>query len=367
VLAPDYDFFNMEGTVATVERARRVYRVLGAEQNLDLVRTACTHQFHPTLAQAATAFFVQHLLGGDRAAVDHREPHPLDAGALQCTDSGQVLLDLPATQRVFDLNLAEYRASRPTLSGAERAETARRRLEDLVQRGRHPAREFFPRWLPGPLAEGMTVQHGFWWSEQDVLNAGVLLRPDTDRFTELVIALLDHGTVDLEQRRDWCLQRVRAGQAVLALDVRGTGALTPRDVLTSHSPLHTTSYKLACDLLWLADSLPAMAVYDVLRTVEVVRSDPEVQLGDRPVYLFGTGRGAFRGYLAAALESAITNLELEAPVPDLDEMMTQRIYARSEQQEKLPDYLLPGLLARFDWRDLAPLLAGRLQTPVVIR
>ncbi len=367
VLAADYDFFNIEGAVATVERARRVYGVLGTEQNLELVRATCTHQFHPQLAQAATAFFVQHLLGRDRASVDHSEPHPFDAGALQCTDSGQVLLDRPGTRRVFDLNLAEYRARRAPHSGAERAETARRRLEDLVQRGRRPAREFFPRWLPGPPADGVSVLHGFWWSEEDVLNAGVLLRPATDRFASLVIALFDQGTVDLEQRRDWCLQRVRAGQAVLALDVRGTGVLTPRDVLTSHSPLHNTRYKLACDLLWLDDSLPAMAVYDVLRAIEFVRADSELQLGERPIHLFGTGRGAFRGYLAAALDPTVIALELEAPVPDLDEMMTQRLYARPEQLEMLPDYLFPGLLESFDWRDVAPLVAGRLTSAEVMR
>jgi len=110
-----------------------------------------------------------------------------------------------------------------------------------------------------------------------------------------------------------------------------------------------------------------MAVYDVLRAIEFVRADSELQLGERPIHLFGTGRGAFRGYLAAALDPTVIALELEAPVPDLDEMMTQRLYARPEQLEMLPDYLFPGLLESFDWRDVAPLVAGRLTSAEVMR
>ncbi len=54
VLAVDYDFFNVEGTVATVERARRVYRLLGHEDHIGLARARSTHEYHPDLARAAT-------------------------------------------------------------------------------------------------------------------------------------------------------------------------------------------------------------------------------------------------------------------------------------------------------------------------
>src|SRR5262245_37916607 len=51
VLAAEYDWYSIEGTVATVERARRVYRLLGKEENVGLVRSRSTHQFHPVLAR----------------------------------------------------------------------------------------------------------------------------------------------------------------------------------------------------------------------------------------------------------------------------------------------------------------------------
>ncbi|HEV7215565.1 MAG TPA: acetylxylan esterase, partial [Chloroflexota bacterium] len=364
-LAVNYDFFNIEGTVRSVERARRIYRLLGAEANVDLVRVDSTHQYHPVLARAATAFFVQHLLQRDPASLDDRDPAPFDPAVLRCTESGQVLLDRSQTRRVFDLNLSEYQARpAPSAGTVARPERARDWLQMVVQRDRRPAAEFFPRWLPAPPEEDVTVHHGFWWSEQDVLNAGVLLRPADRAYDTLLIALFDQGTTDLEQWRAWCRERVRRGQAVLALDVRGTGALTPREVVTAPSREHNTMYKLATDLLWLNDSLPAMAVYDVLQAVAFAGSDSEIQLARRPVHLFGAGRGAFRAYLAAALAPWIARVDLECAGTPLDPtgLIGERLYTPTYPQQALPDYLLPGMFGQFDWPDLEPLLAGRVQS-----
>lgn len=364
-LAVNYDFFNIEGTVRTVERARGIYRLLGAESHIGLVRVDSTHQYHPVLARAATAFFVQHLLRRDPTALDDRDPIPFAPTVLQCTESGQVLLDRPQARRVFDLNIGAYqtRPARPADAGA-RAEQARDWLQMVVQRDRRPEPEFFPRWLPASPDGDITVHHGFWWSEREALNAGVLLRPADRPFETLLIALFDQGTTNLERWRLWCAERVHGGQAVLALDVRGTGALTPRDVAAAPLREYATRFKLACDLLWLNDSLPAMAIYDVLRALAFVRSDPELQLLQRPIHLFGTGRGAFRAYLAAALAPAVRRLELDGAGTPLDPtaLIRDRLYTPTFPQEALPDYLLPGMFGQFDWPDLEPLLAGRVQT-----
>ncbi|HUX86841.1 MAG TPA: hypothetical protein VMW65_07550, partial [Chloroflexota bacterium] len=168
VLAADSDYFNVEGTVAAVERARQFYRLLGKPDNVRLVRASGTHAYHPALAMAATAFFVKHLLDGDPRSVDHREPELLDPDALLCTPSGQVLVDRPETRRIFDLNLAEYqkRPTRPP-DPALRVEMALGWLKETIYRHRRPG-TLYPRWLPGPEIDGGQVRHGLWWSEVDV-------------------------------------------------------------------------------------------------------------------------------------------------------------------------------------------------------
>ena len=357
VLAADYDFFNVEGTVKTVERARRIYRLLGREENLDLARARGTHEYHPVLARAATEFFVRHLRDGDPTEVDHAEPRPFDARELLCARSGQVLLDRPTTRRVFDLNLAEYerRPARPA-DAAVRARSARDWLMAAVTAHRRAA-TFYPRWLPGPEVDGAEVAHAFWWSEPDVVNAGCLLRPDDGSYRSLLIALFDRGSAEVDERREWLLARVRDRQAVLVLDVRGTGALVPHAInphgLDDH---YGTFFKLLCDLLWLDDSLTAMRVYDVLRAVEFARGDAEIDLDGRPVHLYGSGRGAFYGYLAAALEPSVERLELAEPPLDVRSVLATRLYPQGPHWQ----CLLPGMAWHLDLDDLRPLLAERV-------
>jgi hypothetical protein len=267
-----------------------------------------------------------------------------------------VLLDRPAARRVFDLNLEEYRAlPAAPAEPAARARAARDWLAEAVHRHRRPA-DHNARWLQETSDGELRVTRAFWWSEPDVLGAGVLLRPADRDYTSLLLALFERGTDELEARHEWLLARVRTGEAVLALDVRGAGALAPHPINPHPSEEHYgTLYKLGCDLLYLDDSLAAMRVYDVLRAAELARSDPQIGLDGRPLGLFGAGLGAFHGYLAAALDPGIAKVELAGPPLDVRALLSTRLYPAG------PDWqsLLPGLARRFTLEDLAPFLAGR--------
>ena len=360
VVAVDYDFFNVEGTVRTVERAKRAFEVLGKPQNLRLARARSTHEYHPDLARAATEFFVESLLGGDPREVDHSEPKPLDSRDLWCTERGQVLLERPETRRVFDLNLAEYRAAVALREGRSRSAEARDWLAERVGKDCQPS-DLFPRWLPGPDLAEAEVRHVLWWSEASVLGAGVYLAPK-EAYDSLLLCILDQGTasVDSEPWRSRLLARVAAGEAVLALDVRGVGALRPHPINPRGlEDDYGTLYKLATDLMWLDDSLPAAQVYDVLRALALVREDPEVSLRGRPIRILGAGAMTLCAYLAAALDEGVAALELADPLPDLEGMLTSRIY----QSDPGCRLLLPGFAARFTLEDLRPLFKGREVTP----
>ena len=357
VLAVDYDFFNVEGTERTVERARRVFDLLGKPESLRLVRTRSTHEYHPDLARAAVEFFVESLLGGDRREVDHVEPTPLDPRELWCTERGQVLLERPATRRVFDLNLAEYRAAEARRDGDSRAAEARKWLAERVGRDRQPT-AFYPRWLPGPDLDESDVWHAFWWSEASVLGAGVYLAPKGRDFHGLLVALLDQGTASLDAGpwRARILARVGAGEAVLVVDVRGVGSLRPHQVnLGGLVDDYGTLYKLATDLMWLDDSLPAAQTHDVLRALALVREDPEIAIGGRPIRVLGAGSLALCAYVAAALDEGVAGLELADQLPNLSGILSSRLYPADPGCR----LLIPGFAARFTLEDLRPLFVGR--------
>ena len=362
VLAVGYDYFPIEGTVAAVERARRAYRVLGRDEHLGLLRARSTHGYHPDLARGAVEFFIRHLAGLDPSTADHREPEPLPADPLRCTRSGQVALDWPRARRVFDLNRAEYLACRQERPDPrQRAEAGRQWLWDVVHRHRRPV-PFHPRWLPVEPDGDVDVQHGFWWTEPDILNAGCLLRPIDAEYDALTLVLLERGTLDLDTHADALLARARAGAALLVLDVRGTGAVAPRATkATPGGGYGDTPYKLFTDLLWLDDSLAAMQLYDVLQAVELISTDAEIGLGGRPISVLCVGTGAYRGYLAAALDPRLTSVELVGPLPDLSALLTERVYAPpSAVPGNLPVLTLSGLARHLVLEDLRPLSEGRV-------
>ncbi|HLT60401.1 MAG TPA: hypothetical protein VK020_04380 [Microlunatus sp.] len=344
VLAADYDFFPLEGTLASVDRATRAYRVLGAADRLSLRRTRAGHEYHPELAHAATEFFVREL-HPEPGPVEASEPEPVVPTELACTETGQLITDgrLPAT--IPDLNRAEDEAlpAVPTEAGLAW-------LSGRVEAGREPAPEFHPRWFPADDHDldgvPVTVRNAYWWSERDLINAAVLIRPRGGAAaTGLTVALLPDGTAGLDRESERIAARVRDGGAVLVLDVRGSGMLAPHSVGARFpDPGSGTEYRLTCDLLWLDDSLAAGRVWDVLRCLELIRTDPESARdltpgADRQVDLWAVGSAALVGALTAALRPDLARLRLDRPETD------------------------PG---RLGWRSLLPGLTTALDLPRLI-
>jgi hypothetical protein len=128
VMAVTWDFFPIEGTRRTVERARRVWGIWGRGEDLRLTEDDSIHAYTPKLARTAAEFFAWHLLGRARVTWDNFSPRPFPAEQLRVTQSGQVKADFPAARLVHDetadrLRVAE--AARAALPRSERRERAR--------------------------------------------------------------------------------------------------------------------------------------------------------------------------------------------------------------------------------------------------
>ena len=163
----------------------------------------------------------------------------------------------------------------------------------------------------------------------------------------------------MEARRQWIYDNVRGGHALLFMDVRGMGNLLPRPV--SPGPLeenYGTMFKFAYDAVCLEDDLPSMRIYDVLKAVEMVKSDALIALGDRPLKIFGSGIGGFYAYLAAAIQPDIKACEIEDTLFSLDSLMRSRFY----EDNRLNQITVFGMASQFDLPDLKPLFKKRKLT-----
>ena len=354
VLATDYDFFNMEGTVASVERARRIYRIFGKEENLALATDRFVHQYTANLAKASTTFFAKHLLGKAASEIDHKEPEPMPQEKLWCTKSGQIMLEEPKTKRIFDRNLEVYEKGQRKLN----AETAAKWLSHSVNTHRKPMPPY-TRWPWDNTYQDIRVVQGFWFTEPMMCNAGYFIRPADKEYDDVTIVVSNRGTLDMEARREWIYDNVREGHALLFMDVRGMGNLLPRAV----SPCaieenYGTMFKFVYDAVCLEDDLASMRIYDVLKAVEMVKTDALIALGERPVKIFGSGIGGFYAYLAAAIQPDIKACEIEDTLFSLDSLMRSRYYEDNRQNQ----IVIFGMAAQFDMPDLKPLFKGRKLT-----
>ncbi len=360
-----YDFFPIEGALEAVARAKAHYRLYDAEQNVDIAIAPHEHTYSAQLREAAVTWFRRHLQGS-RPDFQTSEIEVLPPEQLWCTANGQVLDQWPDSRTVFDLNvawLATHAWQRKLLEGeaAFAAHVAQMQQAiptilgmDLTKR----AAPIYPRVIKQGAINGYEYEQIFFFSEADIVIAGVLIHPKTAAVqTDLV--LFENGTSEIAQQQERLQTRLAANHRLFVLDVRGLGAVQTRTV-TRHGPPHDTEYKLATDAMMLNSSTLGMRVFDLLRAYDYLASRPDVER----VGLWGVGSGALFGYLAAALETGIADLTFEDLLFSYRDLAGTRLYDRQRYNLKIMAW---GLLQHFDLVDLLPCLARRPCTFVALR
>lgn len=350
VLAVTSDFFPIEGTRRTVTRARRIWELYSHGSALELVEDETTHTYTVKLARAAAVFFARHLLG---RAVDLSgfEAKPFPGEQLWCTKSGQVRAEFADAEFVFDetrVRLREAEAARNAVEPGERQARAREWLRTQVFRDR-PLTPLNTRWhARGRNVGDYTVEIAFWWTQPELANLGMLIRPRGKSLAGLpvTVAIWDDGTAALSRHADWIAAECGRGRAVFVVNLSGMGPMKADPV--NQGPMHDfygTWHKLSDDLDWMGDSLVALRTFEAVRAVEALGQWPELNRAD--VRFHGRGRMGVHARLAAALEPRVTGCEW----PDAFRF-TDFVHARSYDTKDVKSYILPGVLRHFDLDEL---------------
>ena len=349
VLAVTSDFFPIEGTRRTVDRARRIWRLFGGKSALELVEDEAAHAYTAPLARAAAGFFAQHLLGR-AAAGDGAAFHPFPGEQLQCTKSGQVRTEFADARFVFDetlTELAKAERARGAMPANERKARAIDWLRAQVFRDRDTVDTNLRLIERAKPCGGLETDTGFWWAQADVVNLGILIRPAGDRsIRSVTIAVWDDGTSAIGRHAEWIERECGRRRAVLVLSLSGVGPLRP-DAINQNdlNGFYGTWHKLSDDLDWLGDSLVALRTYEVLRAIEVIGQWPGFSVDD--IRLHAHGRAGVHARLAAALDARIAQVEWESPFRFSDFLRT-RIY----ESHDVKSVVLPGVLRHFDLDEL---------------
>jgi hypothetical protein len=350
VLAVTWDFFPIEATRRTVQRCKRLWEISGNPGALDMVEDDSLHSYTRPLARAAAEFFSEHLLGAS-VNVDESGIEPMGEHQTWCTSSGQVRGEIEGARFVYDENrqrLTEIEDERAAIPERQRKDRAAEWLREVAFAHRQPC-DLNPRFLQEDTMQELMFKLVCWWSQENVLNYGVLFYhfKDKDKNLPLTVAVWDGGGSCLRPHVDWIRKTCEENRAVMVLNTSGVGSLAPHQI-GSH-PLHDlygTVYKLSNDLYWLDDSIAAMRVYDVTRALDVIEGLPGIDT--HGIKFYASGLHSVYPRLAALIDSRIGSVELAA---DAFPSWAAWIRSRQYEQRDALSVIIPGSLHYLDLPD----------------
>lgn len=359
VLAVKYDFFPIEGTRRTFERCKRLWKICGKSDNLKMVEDASTHQYTVHLAKAASEFFAKHLMNRN-INISSEGIDAVESSLLNCTRSGQVRGELPGARFIYEENIDQYKIIIKKIKHIPTSVQKKRALRWLnkqVFKDRSPV-DINMRIRCTEKFEDMFVELCVWWSQENIFSNGYVFsnKQFSGKRIPITIAVWDGGTLKLDQYASWIRSTCLAGRAVMVLDVSGEGDLVPNSLIKASKPheFYGVIHTFADNLFWLNDSLAALRVYDVIRSLDAIKELPDIIPDD--VHLYACGRAGVYAQLSAVLDSRIKKLKIVNGVHSFGSIVNARYYDSYD----IYSIIIPGILQYLDLPDIRKWIKNKL-------
>ena len=357
--AAAYDYFPIEGALEAVDRAKRIYALYGAEDNVDITIAPTRHEYSPALREACVNWYKRHFRG-ESPDFTTGELETLPDEALWATPNGQVLDLYPNSKTVFDLNrkrLEEIHIPQFALShatGHEGCDTDQMRetIGEVLGIPEGCSQKIYPRIVAENVVDGYETEEIFFFSEPNIVVTGVFIHPlDGTAVEQTDLVLFENGTNDIPDKREWLESRLASGRQLFVFDPRGIGGVQVRSFNRGTHP-HDGEFKLASDAMMLGISTLGLRVFDILRGYDYLRTREDVnQIG-----LYGIGKSALYAYFAGALEDGFASLEFDSLLYSYCNLTDTRYY---DQERYDLEVMAWGILRHFDLVDLAPCFGNR--------
>ena len=348
VLAKEKDYFDVRGNEAAYGRLKRLYRLLGAEDNLAHFVGPTYHGYSQENREAMYRWF-NRCTGISDATTEPALTLEKDA-TLWCTESGQVaaLRSKPIHDftRETSVRLAAQRTARGSLDRAALARAVAATLRIPERQGVPEFRILRP--LPDrqyPLRHALPymveTDRGVHAVVYRLTHEPLLSRPPRET-RKAVLYVSDHSA-DAELRGE-AFVRVLADNdpeaAFHACDVRGIGESAPQTTSLSQQDEYSTDYFYASHGLVLDYPYIGQRTFDVLRVLDWLAASDYTD-----VHLAARGQGAAPAAFAALLSPHVTRVTLQHPPASYAAIAEARDY----------DWPLsafpPAVLASFDLPD----------------
>lgn len=355
LLTQEKDFFDTRGTQEAYARLQRLYRLLGAEENIGLFRGPTYHGYTQENREAMYRWF-NHVTKISDAKTEPALTIEKDE-TLWCTPHGQVAEMKPRT--VFSFTQERARAlkqKRGSVDGEALKNAVRDVLKLSAARSGTPEyrilRPSSARRYPKKFAATYAVE-----TEPGILvpvyrldDASLVSRPPQG--VKRAILYVSHQSADAELRNEpWIKDLIAAesASAFYACDVRGIGesqpdTCEPKSFLTPYG----NDYFYAIHSIMLDQPYPGQKTHDVLRVIDWLLAS-----GHEEVHLVGKAWGAIPATFAALLADGVKQVTLKNALTSYSDV------AEAEEYHWPLSCLVPGVLAKFDLPDCYRALAAK--------
>jgi len=374
MMGQERDYFDVRGLTDTYHDVRRVYELLGAEQNAAMFIGANDHGYHQDAREAMYAHFAKAVGRGTGPVQEPALTMETDA-TLQCTAGGQVS-ELPSrTTTSFTRETAEQLAKQ---RGDVRGDELRRRIAALMgDEGKTDGEATSPdvplsyritrpraaAGYPLPSVTTYLVEQG---SESlPVVVHRLYKSPHNSRLPQSdapAILYVAHDSADAELRDEPALREAieaAPDAAIYAVDVRGLGDSRPNTCgENSYGTPYGCDYFYAAYGIMLGNSYVAQRRDDVAAALRFLTDAG----GHSSVHVVDVGYGAVPAALAALASPQVDRVTLKHAPTSFAEIASAETYGWPLSS------LLPGVLKHFDlpdvYRELKATKKLRLIEPV---
>ena len=341
------DFFDPRGLQETYNQVKKVYALLGAEDNIQCFIGPTNHSYSIENREAMYGFFTRHA-GVDADAKESYDAADLTGSMLNCTESGQLATARPELAKVHDFILKyvhDFAASRPKLTAME-VKAKLRELLNIPEKVAEP----YVRMLRGRRVPGLPdVRARFArFAIEDDRGMLVPLKLNTPsvcfhfpELEKLTIYIPHLDSVNEVAKIDRAADDVYAG-----LDVRGIGetlslGTDQNEELRKFSALYSQDYHYDSVALMFGSSMVADRVMDILRAIEFVKAR-----GVKRIELAGRGQGSLPALFAALVSDDVAAVKLW-DAPESYQSMTEKRLTLWPQS-----CMVPGILKYMDLPDI---------------
>ncbi len=346
ILAKEKDYFDVRGSQETYARLKRLYGLLGADENVSLFVGPTYHGYSQENREAMYRWF-------NRATgvSDAQTEPPLELEkdeTLWCTPNGQVV-EL-GSRSVFSFTRAKSQA----LAKRRKALEGRALVEAVADVLKLPPREGAPEFrILRPIGGRKFPKRYFATYAVDTepaVHALVYRLLDERHYSrpprgyDRAVLYVSHQSADAELRQEPLVGELLDAEPEAALftcDVRGIGESRPNTCGkdTFLNP-YGSDYFYAIHALMLDYPYVGQRTHDVLRVIDWLGA-----CGHKEVHLAGKGWGALPATFAALLSDRVRQVTLKNALSSYAEI------AESKEYDWPLSALLPGVLERFDLPD----------------